>query len=73
MEAEFSDLVGETITSFKQVDCPTGFWGDVEERYEIKTASGKFFLLQTSGGTNIMGFPGSQCHYVTLQKAEVLP
>lgn len=69
MEAEFSELIGETITAFEEVECHAGFWGDIERRYEIKTSSGKVFYLQTSGGTNVLGFPGSQCHNLSIEKA----
>ena len=68
-ESELSELVGETILSFEQIETPPGFWDDFEEKYEIKTTSGKVFYFQTSGGINIFGFPGSQCHNLIVYKS----
>lgn len=68
-QAEFSELIGETIEAFEAVESAPGMWpGDDDERYMIKTASGKVFYLQTGGGTNTFGLPGSQAHWIALEK-----
>ena len=67
-DAEFKDLVGEKIVAFYEDETPSGFWGDRNERYIIKTKSGKAFIMETGGGTNVMGFPGSQQHGVWISK-----
>lgn len=67
-DCSFSELVGETITSLKLDETPLGFWGDSCDRFIIKCKSGRGFIMETGGGTNLMGFPGSQSHGVWIKE-----
>jgi len=68
IEADFDELVGQTIESIREVTPPLGFWGDSLDRICIFCKSGKMFYLVTDGGGNTFGFPGSQFHTVDLYK-----
>ena len=67
-DASFKDLCGETISSFEEDEKPLVFWGDQNERYVIVCKSGRKFIMETGGGSNLLGFPGSQSHVVWLQE-----
>jgi len=67
-DVNFEVLEGQKIILFKEDDATNAFWGDSVDRFIIKTNNGKVYVMETGGGGNTMGFPGSQCHGVWLQE-----
>lgn len=66
---EWKELEGKTILSTKDVNTLSGFWGDSAMKIRVVTNGGVFYL-ETGGGSNLFGFPGSQNHGVWLYRLE---